>query len=88
MAACNENRLDVARYLIEKGANIDYQNVVIIISIVVVIVPVVHYVLLPTQSGLTSLHCACDEGHTAVVQLLIESHAKLDIKDNVSIELL
>ena len=43
-----------------------------------------HYITPPTQSGLTSLHCACDEGHTAVVQLLIESQAKLNIKDNVS----
>jgi hypothetical protein len=37
-AACDENRLDVASFLIEKGASIDYQNTVIIVSIVVVII--------------------------------------------------
>ena len=40
------------------------------------------------QSGSSSLHFASHEGHTAVVQLLIESQAKLDIKSNVSVELL
>ena len=30
LAACNENRVDVAGFLIAKGANIYYQNTVII----------------------------------------------------------
>jgi hypothetical protein len=37
------------------------------------------------QSGFSSLHFASQNGHTAVVQLLIESQAKLDIKNNVSV---
>ena len=37
------------------------------------------------QNGHTSLH---DEDHPGVVKLLIESGAKLDIKDNVSVEVL
>ena len=40
------------------------------------------------QIGFSSLHFASQNGHVAVVQLLIESQAKLDIKDNVSVELL
>ena len=40
------------------------------------------------QRGLTSLHAASENGHRAVVQLLIESQAKLDIKNNASVELL
>ena len=41
-----------------------------------------------SQQGFSSLHFASQEGHTAVAQLLIESQAKLDIKNNVSVELL
>jgi ankyrin repeat protein len=40
------------------------------------------------QSGFSALHRASERGHTAVAQLLIESQAKLDIKSNVSVELL
>ena len=41
-----------------------------------------------TQQGDMSLHVAADNGHRAVAQLLIESQAKPDIKNNVSVELL
>ena len=40
------------------------------------------------QSGFSSLHYAAQNGHRAVVQLLIKYQARLDIKDNVSVELL
>ena len=37
------------------------------------------------KDGHTPLHRACDKGHTAMVNLLIESGAKLEIKNNVSV---
>ena len=40
------------------------------------------------QDGYTAVHAASFKGHTAVAKLLIESQAKLDIKDNVSGNLL
>ena len=40
------------------------------------------------QDGITSLYGACDVGHLAVIKLLIESGAKLEIKTNVSVEVL
>ena len=42
----------------------------------------------PPQNGYTPLHAASFKGHTAVAMLLIKSQAKLDIKDNVSGDLL
>ena len=40
------------------------------------------------QNGLTPLHAASLQCHPAIVQLLIESEAKLEIKNNVSVEVL
>ena len=40
------------------------------------------------QNGRTSLHAASLQCHPAIVQLLIESGAKLEIKNNVSVEVL
>ena len=36
------------------------------------------------QLGNTSLHLAVEKGHIEVVQLLLMSHANLNIKNNVS----
>ena len=85
MIACKTNHLQIATFLIQKGANINGQAKVVncycfhINYIIVEIFP---------QSGFSSLHFASQEGHRAVVQLLIKSQAKLDIKNNVSVELL
>ena len=41
------------------------------------------------QHGLSALHAAClNAGNSAVAKVLIESGAKLEIKNNVSVELL
>ena len=40
------------------------------------------------QDGHTPLHRACDRDHLAIVNLLIELGAKLEIKNNVSTEVL
>jgi ankyrin repeat protein len=85
LVACHENHPQVATYLISKGARVNYQNKVIhylyylLISLLTKVSP---------QNGSTSLHVASLNGHTAVVQPLIESQAKLNIKNHVSVELL
>ena len=84
ITACEHNHPQVSRYLISKGARVNYQQKVIdclycSIDKTIIFLP---------QKGYTSLHAASLKGHTAVTQLLIESRAKLDIKNNVSVELL
>ena len=44
--------------------------------------------MLPFQNGTMPVHYASEKGHTAVVQLLVEYKTKLDIKNNVSVEVL
>ena len=39
-----------------------------------------------TQHGNTALHYASEEGHPAVVKLLVQSHADVNIKGYVSTE--
>ena len=85
LVACDKNKTEVAQYLIEKGANINCQNKVCFFFPAVVIA---HYPKNFTQNGTTPLHLSCLKGHTAVAKLLIESRAKLEIKNNVSVELL
>ena len=40
------------------------------------------------QNGLTPLHAACLNGHIGVAKLLIDSQAKLEMTDIVSVDLL
>ena len=40
--------------------------------------------MLSLQNGNTALICASDNGHTDVVQLLLEAEANTDITDTVS----
>ena len=44
-----------------------------------------HYCFSP-QSGDTALHKASWNSHLGVIKLLLESHANVNVKDNVSIE--
>ena len=92
LAACEHNRLEVARFLIQKGANVNYKAKVFTTPIVFRTITthcfVVVFSFFFLQSGWSALLDACDEGHTAVVNLLIDSGAKLEIKNNVSVELL
>ena len=42
----------------------------------------------PQNLGNSPLHCACLNGHTNVVRLLLEAQADLQIKNHVSVDLL
>ena len=42
----------------------------------------------PQKFGNSSLHLACMNGYTNITKLLIESEAKLEIKNHVSVEVL
>ena len=92
MVACHGNHLKVAHYLIQKGASVNFIGKVrILLSLlfadVSFYITSCHTNIYYRQNGWSALLDACDEGHTAVIQLLIESKAKLDIKNNVSVNL-
>ena len=86
ITACFDNHPQVARYLISKGARVNYQQKVI--HHPYCLIDLFTNPIFSPQKGYTSLHAASLDGHTTVVQLLINSKAKLDIKDNVSLALL
>ena len=78
--ACTNNHLQVAQLLISKGADVDYQNSVCNNVVIVFIV----FKMVFSQNGQTPLHGAANFGHVEPLKLLLLSHAKLNIKDNVS----
>ena len=78
--ACQNNHLQVAQLLIFNGADVDYQNSVCNNIIIVFIV----FKMVFSQNGGTPLHHTAGHGHIELVKLLLLSHAKLNIKDNVS----
>ena len=78
--ACSNNHLQVAQLLISKGADVDYQDSVCNNITIVFIV----FKMVFSQNGATPLHGAAGLGHIELVKLLLLSHAKLNIKDNVS----
>jgi ankyrin repeat protein len=85
--ACINNHPQVASYLIGKGARVNYQNKVIHYLFCLLINNLLAKVS-PQNNRSTPLHVACKNGYASIAKLLIESQAKLDIKDNVSVELL
>ena len=79
--ACSNNYLQVAQLLISNGADVDYQDSVCNNIIFFVFIA---FKMVFSQNGQTSLHRAAYFGHVELVKLLLLSHAKLNIKDNVS----
>ena len=79
IAASGENHIEVARFLVEHGANIDYQNKVFDNHVLFS-----NYLLcIPPQYGYSSLQAACDSGNTDIVTLLIQSNANIELKNKV-----
>ena len=78
--ACANNHLQVAQLLIINGAYVNQQNSVCNNIIIVFIV----FKMVLSQNGHTPLHRAASCGHIELVKLLLLSHAKLNIKTNVS----
>ena len=87
LTACGENHLQVANYLIHKGANINSQAKVVNNCLYCSFF-FVYLIRFSPQDGWSSLHCACESGHTNVVRLLLEAQADLQIKNHVSVDLL
>ena len=78
IAASGENHIEVARFLIEHGANIDYQNEVFDKHVLFY-----NLLCIPPQNGYSSLQAACDSGNTDIVKLLIQSNANIELKNKV-----
>ena len=60
-----------------------------IIKMVYVIIVTIAFILLMSvspQYDRTALHWASENGHRAVVKLLVQSHANVNVKDDVSTE--
>ena len=81
--ACQNNHLQVAQLLIINSADVDYQDSVCNNIIIVFIV----FKMVLSQNGHTPLHRAANQGHIELVKLLLSSHAKLNIKENVVLTL-
>ena len=81
ITACFDNHLKVAHLLITNGANINYKDGVC---------DNCHYCFHTfkkyffPQYGKTPLHHASKEGNPEVVKLLVQSHANVNVKKNVS----
>ena len=79
--ACEENQLEVASVLIESGAMVNYQNKVLIISIV--FNDLLTLLGFSPQKGWSALQAASQNGHKDVVKLLIQSRALLELRNKV-----
>ena len=85
MAASDENHIEVARFLVECGASIDYQNKVFDIHFLFSNLLIMLHFCIPPQNGYSSLQVACDSGNTDIVKLLIQScpNANIELKNKV-----
>ena len=81
--ACYNNHLQIAQMLINNGANISYKNSVCDNNYCYYCFHTFKEYLSP-QSGNTILHLASMQGHPEVVKLLVQSHANVNVKNNVS----
>jgi ankyrin repeat protein len=52
----------------------------------VIHVSVANAFILSPQRGNTALHYASEKGHPEVIQILVQSHADVNVKNNVSTE--
>ena len=88
ITASGENHIEVARFLVEHGASVNYQtkvfffkyNLFVFLIFLCLIMP--HFCI-PPQYGNSSLQAACDNGNTNIVKLLIQSNANIELKNKV-----
>ena len=79
IAACDDKIVPVAQLLIDHGADVHYQDNV---CKIIFFHSLKHGSFL--QHGDTALHFAAQDGHPEIVKILVQSHAKLNVKNNVS----
>ena len=81
--ACCKGEKVVAKSLIDKGANVDHQDKVkkTVFNNVHDHIILIRYL---SQIGYTPLHYASRNGHTDVVEMLIENGAQIDVPAKVS----
>ena len=82
IAASGENHIEVARFLVEHGASINYQNQVFDIPFFLFFNLLISQCLF--QNGYSALQVACDSGNTDIVKLLIQSNVNIELKNKVS----
>ena len=78
----------MARFLVEHGASIDYQNQVFFITTSCFLICLLYpSSCIPPQFGYSALQVACDRGNTDIVKLLIQSNANIELKNKVGLNL-
>ena len=83
IAASDKNHIEVARFLIEHGASIDYQTKVFDNLFLFSNLLIILHFCIPPQRGYSALQAACNNGNTDIVKLLIQSNANIELKNQV-----
>ena len=89
LSACANGHRAVAELLIHKGASINYQDKLKVRHIHSQIKSYSSYIHFlfhrNTQAGFTPLHYASQNGHTDIVELLIDHGAHIDVPTKVQV---
>ena len=86
MTASEYNHIEVARFLVEHGAHINYRNKVFnnlffcFLNLLILL-----NLEMPPQYGNSPLQTACNFGCTDIVKLLIQSNADIELQNKVGI---
>ena len=83
IAASVRNRIEVAKFLVEHGANVNYQNQVFFNHFLFSNLLFIPHTCIRPQYGNSALQVACDRGNTDIVKLLIQSNANIELKNKV-----
>ena len=87
MAAIEENHLEVVRFLVSSGANVNYRTKVVDNILLSRITCLLYHNAYSLQKGMSPLLCACDCGNTDIVKLLIQVNANTELKNKVGVVL-
>ena len=89
--ACDGRRIELALYLVSRGASVLCSNKIGLTPLHFICLRGIvelgsllrrQYLNVASSSGLSLLHCACDEGHLSIVRKLLETGALVDARDN------